>query len=144
MKEILLKIARLPKAHQQWIIKQLPEAQRQLFQQLKGPELLKKAKQFRGLGVPEPRQSLENKPQALPPCALELNKKPALFTAIILHEGHFSWSDNFLNQAANAPAIREKIQKALPAIKEKTRQALYHHWLEQQPMTTFDEVIKNG
>lgn len=144
MKEILLKIARLPNTHQQWIIKQLSDNEYQLFQQLKGPELLKKAQQFRGLAIPEPRQSLEKKHQALPSYALELNKEPPLFTAIILHEGHFSWSDNFLNQAENAQTIREKRLKVLPYIKEKTRKALYHHWMEQQPVMTFDEVIKNG
>lgn len=128
-KKILLQIATLHRTDQKWILKQLTEEQSVQFNRLQGSSLLSQAQRFRGLVfadlVPDTKE-----PQ-LPALCSTLEQQEALFIAIILEQGQFSWQNQWL---ATHP-LRENIislsRTRVPAIKPATRLTLFQQWQTQ-------------
>jgi|GEM_PF-5626776 len=139
MKKLLLKIAQLPKKHQLWIINQLPDDLRKKFTSQRGSDLLQEAKVFNKLKGALPKPPLNNLSDNLPLIAQQLTDTSTLFTAIILHEGQFNWTEPFLNQHARQQQIRQFLSNNIPDIKEKTRKLVFQTWAKNQ---LFEELLE--
>lgn len=134
-KRILLAMAKLPRADQRWIIKQLSPTFRETFEKYDGFNTLQKARQFRSLAIPEPCQ----KP-VLPGYCERLAQKSPLYIAIVLEQGDYPWHDSFLLQYH----IRHSIQSLLPHvahIKLAVKQALFNEWEEH---LSFESYLEEG
>jgi hypothetical protein len=139
-KTLLLKIAKLPKQDQQWVLKQLPHTQIQQFEQLQGYALLKQAGQFRTLSYSETKPP-SSKDITLPAWCEPLKKQTPLYIAIILEQGQFNWTDTFLNTTEQKNEIHQLITDAVIKIKSATKLALFQHW---QSQLDFDEQLESA
>ncbi len=139
LKQILLKIARLPKADQYWINQQLSQQQKQVFSALKGEQLLLKARGFSKLRS----KNLSSSPLAPPLpsyCQLLADKSP-LYIAIVLQEGRYSWQDYFLKTFDSQRLISNLLETKVSNIKSSTKKALFQQW---QDSISFDSLLRNN
>ena len=131
LSNILQKISRLPSVDQRWILRKLPENQRDLLKKESGISWLQ---ELQGL-KPEP-VLIQNK---LPTYAYDLAAKPPLYTAIVLEQGNYSWQDNFLQQFDEDGNIRKSLEFKTPTLKILTKQAVFNDW---QNMRSFDSYLE--
>ncbi|QDP72914.1 hypothetical protein FOG18_10245 [Legionella israelensis] len=137
MKNLLLEIARLPKKHQLWIIKHLPDELRKGLVKKKGLLLLKQARHFAKIKAKQ-QVSL---PVYLPEMCKSLNKTSELFTAIILYEGQFSWAEDFLKQHPHQEEqVRIYLAGKVKDIKPTVRQTVFQQWTKKTSFAEFIEV----
>jgi len=138
LKEILLKIAHLPKRDQNWIISQLSTKQKTLFTQLQGPSLLLRARRFRNLKREE--QPLPERPPLIPLYYQSLANYCPLFIAIILEQGQDPWKDQFLSLFDSENQIKNLLNSPLLAqIKTAPKQRLFTQWKNSHPFTNYLE-----
>lgn len=121
-KKLLIKIARLPRSDQRWILKQLNPTQREQFKKLQGNSLLLDAYRFRSLSDSQLEKMDPDSP--LPKSYQTLRKKDPLFIALILEQGQFSWADEFLKEIE----INEETYKQVKLIKPATKLFVYQQW----------------
>ena len=126
LKQILLKLAKLPPRDQQWVLKQLNTQQSAQFIQLQGHSLLSAARKFRKLSAP-PRPKLQQA-TPLPQVAQQLHQKDPLYVAIILHQGQFSWEQQFLASSPEKQQINELLHTQVKALKPATKALVLQQW----------------
>lgn len=137
LKTILIKIARLKKGHQRWLIQQLSKKQCDLLHALNGFELLEEASRFKKLPLKKIPIPVEIK---LPNLTQELAQMPPLLIAIVLKQGQFDWEKPFLEKAHNKASILEKMH-ALTTIKPEAQKALFTLW---QANVTFEAHLRGS
>jgi hypothetical protein len=127
LKEILLKIVRLPKTDQGWIMSQLSKAQKTVFSQVQGEQHLQNARRFRKL-----KNDAKLSPLKLPSVPLYhrlLANYCPLYIAIILEQGQFSWQEQFLELFDHNDNLKNLLNSHhLRALKITTKQALFKQW----------------
>lgn len=144
LKQILLKIARLSKADQRWIISKLAKKEAQLFNQAQGEQLLQYANHFRKLkkAATEPQKS-----SLFPVCekgeniGSQLAYLPKLYIAIVLDQGNYAWHENFLCRFDTDGSISHLLNTHIKLLKQATRQALFKQW---QATFSFSEAMENN
>lgn len=135
-KRLLLKIAKLSRSDQAWVLKQLKPEQKEQFKQLQGEKLLQSAHRFAHL--PEtPTLQQTQQPNALPTFCHALSQYPALYIAMILKQGQFDWQQQFL--ASCEQNVDELLQTN--TIKPATQFAVFKHW---QTQLSFSEQLENS
>lgn len=128
-KEILWNIAKLTPKHQAWLLAQLSPQYKQQFKQWQGYSLLEQAQKFRKLPCPElPQVAVAS---VLPVAAKKLNQHGALYVAIILEQGQFSWESLFLATNRRAQEIEQLTNSILPQIKATTKNEVFKLWQTQ-------------
>ncbi|CDZ77060.1 hypothetical protein BN59_01339 [Legionella massiliensis] len=136
LKEILVKIAGMPKADQRWILNKLPEQQKTLFKQMQGEQELANARRFSKL--PKRTEPLQLAPK-VPAYPQSLSPYPSLYIAIVLEQGQFSWQESFLQAVDQEGSIKRLMSKELHALKEAPKQALFKQWQKESSFHTFLE-----
>lgn len=126
LKEILIKIARLSKADQRWVLQQLSERQTTLFNQKQGKQLLQESRRFRKLTL-QTKDATTPSP-LLPFYCQNLAHSPSLYIAIILEQGKFSWEKEFLQGFDPQAEIKEAMANSLPLLKDATKKLLFEQW----------------
>lgn len=135
-KRLLLKIAKLSRSDQAWILKQLKPEQKEQFKQLQGDKLLQSARRFSHL--PETPDRLQTQQlNALPAFCHALSQHPALYIAMILKQGQFDWQHQFL--ASCEQNIEELLQTN--AIKYATQLFVFKQW---QTQLSFSEQLETS
>lgn len=125
LKKILLKIARLPRADQTWIIRQLNAEQLACFKNKHGDNLLTMAGRFKLIkSIPETQVATP----VLPAECSTLGHQPSLYTAIILDQGQFSWQEQFLEQHDLSKAIQQALTDQVSSIKPLVKKAVFEEW----------------
>lgn len=137
-KRLLLRIAKLTRNDQKWLLAQLSPAQKQQFLTLKGDNLLDGARRFRSLSA----QSIPQiqTPKELPHFCQTLEKQPPLFVAILLEQGQFDWQDRFLAQSKQKKDIDQLVNTTLKTLKPETKQRVLTLWQKQ---LGFSEHLEN-
>lgn len=128
-KRLLLRIAKLTRADQKWLLSQLSPQHKQRFIRLKGHNLLDDARRFRGLSqdaIPKIQ-----KPKALPSFCDALELQPPLYVAIVLEQGQFDWADAFLAQSKQKNEIEHTVNTTLKTLKPETKQHILTLWQKQ-------------
>lgn len=139
-KHILLAITRLPVRDQRWIIQHLPTEQRLKFKKLHGNTLLKQAQRFRDL--PHfPTQPQETPLAPLPSHSMQLATYAPLYIAIILEQGAYAWTEQFLKQFDVDNRIRNALEQQTTRIKPLVKAALFHDW---EQLSSFDRLLEDG
>ena len=128
LKEILLTMAQLPGADQQWILQQLPIKALETFKAKQGLTLLQQARRFRSLKTNKLAIPFEKSSLSLPDYCQQLATKSPLYVAIILEQGNYPWTANFLKQFDNHKLISTALENHTPDIKFTIKQALFNEW----------------
>lgn len=129
LKQILLRIAKLPRRDQQWVLKQLTAKQSAQFNKLQGHSLLSDARKFRKLSAsPTPMIKQET---PLPEVCQHLHQEDPLYIAIILQQGQFSWEQQFLASCPQKQQINELVQNEVHALKPATKSLVFQQWQAQ-------------
>ncbi|MBA2709673.1 MAG: hypothetical protein H0U57_03650 [Tatlockia sp.] len=137
LKEILLKIGRLPKADQRWILSKLSASQKNQFCEMQGEQLLAKAHRFRSLK--SKRASLPNLPIIAPPHMHALAAFCPLYVAILLEQGQFSWRQQFLDLFDKENKIKNLDNSdELNQLSKATKQVLLKLW--EKPFADYLEI----
>lgn len=137
-KKLLLKIAQLPLNDQNWILNQLSSDQQKQFVRQKGIILLEKARQFRQL--PDPLLPLVSNVPQLPELFEGLMQLEPLYIAIILDQGNFTWTQQFLERNEQAELIKRLTHEVLCFIKSATKARAFQHW---QSQLSFKEQLEH-
>ncbi|WP_028388035.1 hypothetical protein [Legionella fairfieldensis] len=136
VKQILLKIARLPKADQRWIIRQLPTLEKKRFKQIQGEVLLINARRFRKIKTLS--QKCATKP-SLPIYYHHLNQYSSLYIAIILeHDARKEQFLNFFDQNGN---IRSCLETSVQQLKPAAKKVIFEQW---KASLSFEACLENG
>ncbi len=122
-KQLMLRIAALPKRDQRWMLKQLNSQQAHAFAQYNGVHLLKNARRFAALPCLE-QPVVEN--ASLPVFCHALLEQPPLYVALILEQGNFSWEQRFRTQYHELHP-HQILPEVLPQ-KVATKHALFNQW----------------
>lgn len=128
-KQILIQLAKRSLADQKWILGQLPGKQRKQFSRFQGDILLKEAYRFRNMSINDIPQ-VKDIPK-LPALCETLCNKHSLFIAIILEQGQFQWSEQFLETNEKSDEIRRFLNEEINKIKPDTRHSLFINWQER-------------
>jgi hypothetical protein len=139
LKQILLKMVRLPLADQRWILRQLSNKQLQTFERWQGLQLLTAAKRYRKLNTKQLVLS-DEPPQPLPDCCQQLANKAPLYVAIVLKLGDYPWETLFLQQFDTNNTIKKLLENQVPDIKLPVKQALFSDW---ESTLSFEEQLGN-
>ncbi len=137
-KKLLLKIANLPLADQKWVLSQLTPKQQELFIRWQGLTLLNKARRFRKLPYPLLPQVVDN-PQ-LPELCQQLNQQAPLYIAIILEQGQFKWTQQFIESHEQSDEIKQLLHEVVCFIKPATKACTFKQWQHQ---LSFMEQLEN-
>ena len=127
LKQILLKIARLPSSDQRWILHRLSNQQRATLTHWPGLKLLQRAQHFRTLKIHYHDAPL-NPPITLPACCQHLSTKAPLYVAIVIEQGLYPWTTLFLQQFDQDGLIKASLENHVPDIKPLVKQALFSEW----------------
>ncbi|MDP3269466.1 MAG: hypothetical protein Q8M40_10505 [Legionella sp.] len=128
-KQLLIELAKQSYADQKWILSQLPDKQREQFNRLQGDSLLKKAHRFRNVSINDISQLKDI--AKLPAFCEALCQKHPLFIAIILEQGQFQWSEQFLETNYQSDEIRRFLNEETNKITPATRHSLFKNWQER-------------
>lgn len=139
LKQVLLKIARLPAVDQRWILHQLSAEQRIALQNHQGLEILKAARRFRKLPQQPPEPLLATS-EALPTYCQQLAGESPLYAAIVIEQGLFPWRSRFLSEFDIEGTIQSALNCQVPDIKSPVKQALFHEW---EARLSFDGYLEN-
>jgi hypothetical protein len=137
-KTLLLRIAKLTRNDQKWVLAQLSPEQKQQFAMLQGDNLLDCARRFRHI----PAESIPplQKPKALPFFCQTLEKQPPLFVAILLEQGQFDWQEVFGAQSKQKNELEQVVKTTLKKLKPETKQRVLALWQKQ---VGFSEHLEN-
>ncbi|MBA3537488.1 MAG: hypothetical protein H0T84_12930 [Tatlockia sp.] len=136
-KEILLKIGRLSKSDQRWIIAKLSKTEKAVYSKLQGEKLLSKARLFRTLNKEMP---LPLKEPLAPPDWQSLANYCSLYIAIVLEQGQFLWQEQFLGLFDQKDEIKMLFSSdRLKQLTTSTKQAVYQQWEKNQ---NFDSYLE--
>lgn len=138
-KKILLKLVKLSRTDQRWILNQLTPCQRAHFEQLQGTALLKDAYKFRHLTYSWPTSTPDT--PALPTVCQKLSQEEPLFIAIILEQGQFAWEEIFLHQCQHQVQIEEQYHTQVPQLKPATKYYVFQQWQQQ---LSFSEQLETA
>ncbi|ARG96962.1 hypothetical protein [Legionella micdadei] len=140
LKSILLKIARLPKTDQRWIIDQLSKEKKTLFKQINGVQLLHQAQHFR---------KLKGDISLLigsGPLNSDLYKRLAnhspLYIAIVLEQGQYDWQNDFIRAFDQDGKIKTLLKTQVKQLKLSPKQALFKQWENTQSLS-FDNYMES-
>ncbi|WP_298627863.1 hypothetical protein [uncultured Legionella sp.] len=127
-KHLLLKIAALPLNDQTWMLRQLTAEQHAQFHQLQGNDLLSQARRFRTLPCPEitPPSS-----PSLPTLCHDLRQEDPFYIALILEQGQFHWSEQFLRSHEHGEEIQYLMNDKIGMLKSGTKLSVFKHWQNQ-------------
>ncbi len=137
-KKLLLKIAQLPLKDQNWILTQLSPSQQKQFVQQQGVSLLDKARQFRTL--PYSQLPLISQIPQLPELCKDLMQLEPLYIAIILEQGNFSWTKQFLENSGQGKHIKNITDEKICLIKPATKARVFQQW---QSQLSFKEQLEH-
>jgi hypothetical protein len=140
LKQILINIARLPNNDQRWIIQHLSPEQRLKFEKLQGATLLKQARRFKAVPYRPTKPAEKEATPPLPNNGLLLATHAPLYIAIILEQGAYPWTNQFLKQFDHDNRILIALEQQTPRIQSLVKQALYHEWKQQ---SSFDILLEN-
>lgn len=138
LKQILLKMARLAKSDQRWIISKLSSIEAQRFKQEQGEQLLQDARRFRQLNVDLQPLISTNTPKT-PPFQQRLAEYPRLYIAIVLEQGNYFWQEQFLTRFDQEGSIKHLLATEVKTLKLATRQVLFKQW---ENSLSFDEHVE--
>lgn len=138
LKPILLDIASLKRRDQQWILQQLSNESARKFTQKKGLQLLATARRFLGIKIPDslPKTSISSLPSY---CQTLANKAP-LYIAIILKQGDYPWTDDFLKQLDDSKAVSMALDSTILDIKPAVQTLVWQEW---QQTLSFEHHLEN-
>ncbi len=137
-KKLLLKIAQLPLKDQNWILTQLSPSQQKQFVQQQGVSLIDKARQFRKLSYSQ--LSLISQTPQLPELCKELMQLEPLYIAIILAQGNFTWTKQFLEHNEQGEYIKQLTDEKICFIKPATKARVFQQW---QSQLSFKEQLEH-
>ena len=140
LKQIMLKIARLPSSDQRWILRKLSSDKQETLQQWQGLKLLQEARRFRKLKPKNPCIRLDA-PPALPAYCQQLATKSPLYIAIVIEQGFYPWRALFLQQFDKNGLINTSLEQHVPDIKPLIKQALFSEW---EIALSFESHLENG
>lgn len=138
LKQILLKMARLSKSDQRWIISKLSSAEAQRFNQEQGEQLLRDARRFRKLNT-DLQPLICRNTQKTPSFHQRLSEYPALYIAIVLEQGNYVWQEQFLTRFDQDGSIKHLLTTQVKPLKCSTRQVLFRQW---ENTLSFDEQME--
>jgi hypothetical protein len=138
LKQILLKMARLPKSDQRWIISKLSNVEAQRFKQEQGEQLLLDARRFRQLKL-DLQPLISRNTQNIPPFQQRLAACPRLYIAIVLEQGNYLWQEQFLKDFDQDGSIKQLFATQVKPLKLATRQVLFKQW---ETSLSFDEHVE--
>lgn len=144
-KELLVKIARLPRADQRWILRQLSDDQLSTFNQNQGMELLEEAQRFRNLKTKN-LLTLMNNPQTLdekdplPLFCEQLAKKNPLYAAVVIEQGGYPWESIFLQKFDSDGLIKKSLENQVPDLKALVKNTLFKEW---EQSLSFENHLEN-
>ena len=136
-KKILLNLANLGRADQQWVLKQLTQKQREQFKKLQGDVLLKEARKFRKLPCPQLPQIQQT--IQLPEACAALRQEVPLYIAIILEQGQFNWEQTFINTCDQRDEIAEQLGTRVKDLKPATKSLVFQQW---QTELSFEDQLR--
>lgn len=122
LKQILIKMARLSRRDQRWILNALSPTQKKLFQQVQGKSLLLKAWRFRHLQ----EQVFMN--TDLSPAQRTLANYSPLYIAIVLEQGQYPWQDSFLQCIDCDGMIKALLTREVKKLKPTPKQKVFSQW----------------
>ena len=128
-KQLLIQLAKQSQADQKWILSKLPDKQREQFNRLQGDPLLKEAHRFRKVYINDIPQLKDI--AKLPAFCEALCQKHPLFIAIILEQGQFQWSEQFLEANDQSDEIKRFLNEETNKIKPATRHSFFKNWQER-------------
>lgn len=137
LKEILIKIAALPRSDQRWIISKLPDQQTAIFKQMQGEQQLEKARRFRCLNTKHALTKLTPPLASTYPQALA--NYPPLYIAIVLEQGKFPWQESFLQAVDQDDTVKFLLYNRVQELKDAARQALFKQWEANSSLQSFLE-----
>lgn len=143
LKQILLRMARLPSRDQDWIIRQLSKEQRLLLDKHQGMVWLNEAQRYKSLPEAAPAKHVaeEDEKNALPASALDLLVEAPLYVAIVLAQGDYPWQPLLLQTADNDGAIRNALVSQVPDLKHRVKTAVFEDW---QQRLSFEHVLEGS
>jgi hypothetical protein len=125
MKPLFLKIAKLCKTDQRWIIQQLSPSQKKQWERLQGNTWLKEAQPFSKLPLPPHHPTEDIK---LPTYCQNLQQQPNLFIAIILNQGKWPWQPRFLANHPKKDLLLQHLKDGVREIKPATQKMCFAAW----------------
>lgn len=135
LKAILLAVARLPLSDQRWILKKLPADQRATFEQLNGLRHLEEALRFKALQLDDHKRAGRHCEAQTDTSCVNTNDhwailalKDPLYIAIILKQGNYEWTTDFLQQYDQEGAIEALMADQVNCLKPLSKQALFIAW----------------
>lgn len=137
-KRMLLKMARLSKRDQSWILRQLSDHEKSLLDSHEGISLLQTAQRFRIINAIPPEAS-QDETDNLPDFCQQLASKPALYTAIVIYEGEYDWQSDFLQTFDIAGDIRRALDNQVTDIKPAVRACLHIDWERRHSFASYLE-----
>ncbi len=135
-KQLLLKIAALPLADQQWVLRQLTETQQKQFLLLQGHDLLLQARRFRK--IPCPEIALVT-PTSLPDLCDHLRQESSFYIALILDQGQFHWQEQFLRTHEDGEEIQKLMDNEISTLKSATKSSAFRQW---QNRLSFEDQLE--
>ena len=128
LKQILFNIARLPSSDQRWILHRLSSAERDTLKQFQGLKLLLEAQRFRTLKTRDLSLLVKPTQDVLPQFCQQLAIKAPLYIAIILEQGAYPWTMQFLNQFDTEGVIQHLLEHQVLDVKPVVKHLVWCEW----------------
>ena len=138
LKHLLLRLAKLSRSDQKWILHQLKPKHRSQFINIQGDSLLENAYKFRKLSCPPLPKNTES---SLPETCKQLKQEAPLYIAIILEQGQFSWEQPFLQTCEQKHLITTQLDGPVKELKSCTKLFVFQQW---QAQLSFKDQLENG
>jgi hypothetical protein len=138
-KQLLLKISALPLRDQKWMLKQLTAEQQNQFKLMRGTDLLQQARRFRTITCPDAKPIPSS--ISLPALCHSLKQEDPFYIALILEQGQFHWSEQFLLTHEHGDEIQHLINEEISALKSNTKLSAFKHW--QSQLSFEDQLVMN-